>query len=436
MAKQSQLLSSIRENIKKYDNTGIIYQAIEEDDSRIREFLHIFSDVSDTRMPNKCTYDTSAIAGIVFLGLLCNMDTWTEIAMFARKKKAFLSQYIDFPDGKTPSHDTLARVFSLISSETLENALVSFIQESIEKTAEMLEADDSEGSRILAIDGKELKGSGRKYGTSEKIRNSQIMNFYEVTSGVCIRTQLIDSKTNEIPTAQKVLSELNIKGMIVTSDAMNCQKETVRVITEGKGHYVIGLKGNHGDFHSEVEQLFEKNAKKKYSEKNYWRMDTEKNHNQVEIREFYKLPASRLVFSEGWEKLKNVVVYRKTVTDVFTDETKVEKRYYITDLNDIELIAISVRRHWGVENELHWHLDVSLSEDANRTVNRNAANNLSVMKKNLLTMLKLMQPLFGNASVKATRKLFAIDYEKNVMLLLGLLDGKNIEKLIKAEKQA
>lgn len=429
MAKFSNVLRDIRDRFNEFDNVELIYSTLENNDHKLKEFISIFDGVEDSRMKGKCIYSTMTIVGIVFLGLLHNMDTWQEIASFACRKKEFLSKYLDLSKG-VPSHDTLERVFSLINCDTLEKALVDFIERSIETTAQILDIS-SEEMKILAIDGKELKGSGRKYYTPEKIKNSQIMHFYDVSTGICIKSQMIEDKTNEIPTAQKMLSTLNIKGVTVTSDAMNCQKKTVEAIIDAKAHYVLGLKGNHSDFYNEIKDAF--NRTKKFGSKSYFKMETEKNHNQVEVREFYKISAKTLVFAEGWKNIKNVVMYKKTMTNNITGEVTVEKRYYITDLNDIELISHIIRRHWAVENELHWHMDVSLSEDANKTINKKALNNLSTIKKNVLTILKLLQPLFGNNSIKVTRKLFVIDYEINIIKLFALLDEHNLKELIRSK---
>lgn len=431
MAKVSNLLKDIRDRFNGFDNTDVFYSLLNYDEDTFKEFLSIFNDVEDSRVNGRCTYSTLTIVGIVFMGLLHNMDTWTEIASLAQIKSEFMGKYIDLSKG-IPSHDTLERVFSLIHSDTLEDALIEFIQRSIHTTAKILELNDKE-MKLLAIDGKELKGSGRKYNTDEKIRNTQIMHFYDTSTGVCIKSQLIEEKTNEIPTAQNVLRSLNIKGMIVTSDAMNCQKDTVSVIVNGKGHYVLGLKGNHSELHEEVKKQFIR--KTKYNKSSYYRMTTDKNHNQVEIREFYKIPAKDVYGSEEWLNIKSIVMYKKTITHTITNESKEEKRFYITDLNDLELISQSIRRHWAVENELHWHMDVNLNEDSNKTVNRTAINNLSIMKKNILTILKLLQPLFGNNSIKTTRKLFAADYDKNMIKLFALLDEYNLKQLIKKHEK-
>ncbi len=433
MARVSRVLQGYKELINNsIDDVEIFYSELKDDDGKLKEFLSIFSTVEDSRIKKKCKYTTMTIVGIVFLGLICGMDTWKEFEAFTKKKKDIVGKYVDLSNG-IPSHDTLMRVFSLINSVTLEETLVGFLQKNIEATAKALELVKEGDMGHVAMDGKEEHGTGRKYGTDEKVRNAQIMHFYNSSTGVCIRSELIDKKTNEIPTAQAVLKTLNIKGMIITSDAMNCQKETVKVIKEGEAHYVLGLKENHSDFYNEVMDKFDK--KSKYGSKSYYKAETEKNHNQVEIREFYKIKSKEFVFADEWKGIKNVVMYRKAMTNNITHEEKQEQRYYITDLDDLELIADAIRRHWAVENELHWYLDASLNEDDNSTMNRRASANLSIMRKNVLTLLKLMQPVLGNYSIKTTKKFFALDFEESIIKLFAFLDEKNIEQLLTITKK-
>lgn len=140
--------------------------------------------------------------------------------------------------------------------------------------------------------------------------------------------------------------------------------------------------------------------------------------------------ADQFVFSDGWENIKNVVMFKKTMTNNRSGEEKVEKRYYISDLNDIEVISESIRRHWTVENELHWHLDTNFHEDANKTMNKKAACNLSIVKKCVLTLMKLMQPLYGNISIRRTKKHFTYDYEKNLFLMFTFLDEEKLKQII------
>ena len=426
MAKISNTLKDFKELVNGIKNIDVFYSSLQTNDQKFREFISIFDSVEDSRMINKCKYTVSTIVGIVFMGILSNMDTWIEIEAFARKKKEVVGKYVDLSNG-IPSHDTLVRVFGLIKSETLEDALVTFIQDSIKKVISFL--NDENSFDLLTIDGKSQNGSGRSNTQNGAVRNTQTLNLYNPATGVTIKSKLIEEKTNEIPVAQAILRTINVKGVIISTDAMNCQKETVKVIKEEKAHYVLGLKGNHGGFHNEIEEAFNQPFKK--TSTNYYEMEVEKNHNQVEKREYYMINANKLLYADEWEGINNVVMAKKITTNNFTGEEKEERRYYISDLKDVELISEAIRRHWAIENELHWHLDVTLNEDENTTMNKRAVHNLSIMKKNILTMLKLLQPLFGKVSLKTTRKLFALNYEENIMKLFSLLDSQNIEELIK-----
>ena len=218
MPKTDKMLTEIRKTMNSIPHISMLYSYYEDESGKLRELIQLFKDVEDSRMINKCKYSTATVVGIVFLGILGGMDAWTEIEDFAEFHIELIRKYVDLEDD-IPSHDTLKRVFSLINTSTLEKTLVEFLKKSIETTASILNIDKDD-MKHMSIDGKEVKGSGRKYNTEEKIRNTQIMNFYDSSMGICIRSELIDSKTNEIPTAQRVLGELNIKGFIITSDAM------------------------------------------------------------------------------------------------------------------------------------------------------------------------------------------------------------------------
>jgi predicted transposase YbfD/YdcC len=425
MAKISNTLKQIKESFDtSYPFFGV--SSFSFDSGKFNEFICLFDDVSDTRMPNKCKYSTKTIVVLVFLAILDEMDTWQEIAEFARERRDFLSEFIDLSSG-TPSHDTIMRVFSLINSDTLQTVLVDFLKSTISNLSSHL-IDDT-GYTQLAIDGKEARASGRNYGQDNKVKNMATMNFYDVGTNICISSVTIDDKSNEIPVAQSVLNQLNIKNFIISSDAMNTQKKTVETIINGKAHYVLGLKGNHSDLYNEAIQTF--NNTVNFSEKNYYKMELDKCHSQVEHREFYRLDASKLVFSDSWAKLKSVVVYKKTVFSIKDDTERVEYRYYISDLIDLQTISLAIRRHWAIENELHWHLDTSYNEDANTTMNRKALTNLSTIYKSSLTLMKLIQPLFGNKSIRVTKKKFRMYYEDNIFKLFSLLDSDVIQSLIK-----
>lgn len=434
MAKISKTLQDTRQVLKEF--TGLFYleALLNEGDEKLQQFLFLFNDIKDSRIPSMCVYDTKTIIIIAFLAILDDRKTWKEIEDFGYDHRRFLIDYLHLGTD-IPSHDTFCRVFSLLDTSTLQKVLVTFLQECVEKAAKsVLPCDTSKKqSKVLAMDGKEERGSGRKYDTDEKVRNAQIMHFYDTDTQICINSTLIDSKTNEIPTAQNVLKVLNIKGFIITADAMNAQKETVSIIKEKQAHYVLGLKGNHKEFHESIAKSFSEKEEKMKTKagKNYFKMETEKNHNQVEIREFFLLAAGAFYQEDEWKGIKSIVHYKKSTFNVITGKENVENRYYISDLKDIETIAEAIRIHWGVENGLHWHLDTAFNEDDNSTMNKRALFNLSIMNKTVLTLMKLMSPLFRNGSIKRTQKSFRSNYETNMIRLFNFLDGTTIDDLFK-----
>lgn len=391
----------------------------------MKRFVRILRRVEDVRVVGMIDYPLEEIIIIAFLAVLGNASTWLEIAQFGIAKKKWLSKFLKLQNG-TPSHDTFERVFKLINSKELEVVTVAFISENIDKIRKAMNADKGQ-KRLICVDGKEGKGTGRKYGTSEEIRNLQTLHVYDASYGICLHSEIIDKKTNEIPVAQRILGAMDLKNVICTFDALNTQKKTVLIISEQKGDYVAALKGNHEIFESEVSTLFSEDVKKdiRKDNKNFI-LTAEKAHNKVETRRFY-LSTDVQWFSDlkEWKNLRGFICYEKTSFDMVTKKETKEVRYYITSLTDVELCADSIRGHWGVENLLHWHLDANFYEDDNSTVHKTAFNNLSILNKMVLSLMKLSQPILGaKKSIKLMRKVFGWSIEDNLSLILNAFDDE------------
>lgn len=164
-------------------------------------------------------------------------------------------------------------------------------------------------------------------------------------------------------------------------------------------------------------------------------MELEKNHNQVEKREFFRIDGNKFTEDEEWLSLNSVVCYKKTMFNVIKKTENIEIRYYISRLKNIELIAEAIRQHWSVENQLHWVLDSAFHEDFNSTINKKANFNFSVLRKMVITLVKLLSPLFRNASFKRTIKSFRSNYETNIVKFFKFLDGQDISKILKTKKE-
>jgi predicted transposase YbfD/YdcC len=315
----------------------------------------------------------------------------------------------------------------IIEPKELQIVTSMFLVREIEQLKKALGITSGE-LRHISLDGKEQKGTGRKYGTAEKVHNLQTLHCYDVSNGICLASIPIDQKTNEIPTAQSLLkTTMQLKNCVVTFDAMNTQKETIRVIAEKKGDYVGGLKGNQQLFHEEVELYFcDKELARIKAEDVNFRTYTEKAHNRIETRSYY-LTTDIKWFADlsKWAGLKSFICYIIETEDLVSGKKTKEVRYYISSLKDVELCADAIRSHWGIENQLHWHLDVTFDEDDNSTMDKNAFNNLSILNKMALSLLKLIQPSY-KVGLKGIRKIFGWDLIGQLTNMLCLLDEEQI----------
>ena len=363
---------------------------------------------------------------IAFLAILANASTWEEIAEFGRSKQRWLKKFVRLKNG-IPSHDTFRRVFSLVNTDTLQTVTVEFLTENISAIRRSLGLP-GDGYRHICIDGKEENGTGRKYGSDEVVRNLQTLHVYDATNSICLYSKHIDSKTNEIPVAQDILPKLELKGTIVTFDALHTQNDTVEIISKGKGDYVGGLKGNQSGLLEAVASYFTDTLKKKIKEKGTSYYETiEKAHR------FYLAPAK--FGKQERSGLKSFLLYEKHTADLVTGTETLECRYYITSLTDVELAADAVRGHWEIEVKLHWHLDYSFGEDGNTTMDKTAFQNYSLLNKLVLTLCKLAQPFMNHSSIRVIRKKFSWNIEEHLTLLLNTFDDETILKALEASNQ-
>lgn len=394
----------------------------------LRRFVRLFRSVGDSRLDGMVEYPLVEILLIAFLAVLANASTWTDIAHFAESKKRWLKKFIPLKNG-VPSHDTFRRVFSLMDPLSLQHATVTFLMENMAALRRCLSLP-TDGYRLICVDGKEEKGTGRKYGTAEVVRNLQTLHVYDATHSICLFSQPIGCKTNEIPVAQDILKGMDLHGCIVTFDAMHTQVDTISIISGQKGEYVGGLKGNQAGLLEAVSPRFTELKKEQIAKKGVDYYETlEKSHNQIEIRRFYLLPAK--CGKETWAGLKSFICFEKYTCNIVTGEENTEQRFYITSLNDVTLAAQAIRGHWAVENNLHWHLDYSFSEDDQSTMDKTAFQNLSLINKLVLSLCKLAQPVM-KGSIRSIRLRFSWELEDNLSLLLNAFDDETIQKCLES----
>lgn len=433
MAKICKPLVEYKDIIKSADITPDNYKPPKK---TMKRFIRLLKEIDDTRIENMTDYPLYEILVIAFLAVLANATSWSEIEQFGKSKYKWLKKFLKLENG-IPSHDTFRRVFSLINTEQLQKATVFFLLENIDKIKKSLKIKDT-SKRLICVDGKEQRGTGRKYGTDSEIKNLQTLHVYDASNCICLFSKAIDSKTNEIPTAQNILKDMQLKNSIVTFDAMNTQKKTIEIISKQKGDYVGALKANHSTFSNEVSEYFtdERLAKIRDKGKNYYKT-IDKSHSQVETRHYYlSTYINWFEDKDDWKKLRGLICYKKTIYNTITDKESQETRYYITSLKDVELCAEAIRGHWSVENQLHWHLDYNFGEDDNTTTDKDAFNNLSLLNKLALSLYKLVQPLMDNSSIRRIKKIFSWSTEDSLALLLNSFDEETLCKALNNAKKS
>ncbi len=420
MAKKCKKLEEIK---MLFDDNDIDLDKI--DTKEMRNIMQIFRKQDDTRMQGKVKHLMSDIIMIAFLGILARCDGWAEIGMFAKSKKEWLTNFLELPNG-IPSHDTIQRVISLLNPATLYSSCIKFLIEKIDDLSTKESSKD-----VLSMDGKVTKGSARNKEYTDEIKALNTMSIYSHNYGVSLVQDFIDDKSNEIPMGPELIKKLDLTNCILTADALNTQKETVTAIKEAKGDYVLALKKNQKTFYEDIKTYLDDETVLNKIEKTAYFEEKEKSHSKIITRKYYMTSnISWLDNKDKWDKLKSIGVEKKTIESIQTGEITEENRYFIISFkDDVYSFADAVRKHWGVENNLHAPLDIVFKEDANRTLEKNGARNLGILKRICLAVLKFVQTYY-NLSLNKIRFLLSIDFEKEIETIFKLLNTKDITMLL------
>ena len=384
--------------------------------SKLKELKEKSMMLKDERQKGKVIYKIWDIVVVVILAVLADCNEWEEIADYARDEKDFLKKFLKLTGG-IPTAKTYERVISLIDSKELNKIFVDFIKD-------IQFMDDIYFKDILSFDGKVDKGSSRKKGyIVEETKPLNVLNVYSDKLQMCIDQEMIEEKTNEITAIPDVIKRLDLTNVICTWDALNTQKDNVKAVISKGGDYCVALKANQGNFYKDVQDYFDED-RLLIIESGYegaYQLTREKNHEAVITYEYYQTekvnwyPDIKL-----WEGLKSIGLVKKTIDQ--SDGTRVEeKRYYISSLLlDISVFSNAIRKHWNVENKLHWQMDFTFKSDDNTTMNKKALFNLQIIKKFCLTILNEVKKE-KNKSLKRIRKDIARNVEKETIEIFKLL---------------
>ncbi len=370
--------------------------------------FRVFFDIKDPRVGGRCLHPLINIIFITLCALISGADGWKAIESFGKKRKRWLSQFINLENG-IPSHLTFMRVLSAIDPIVFEQCIRKWVSE----ISQLLDFD------IINIDGKTACGSGHVNGDK---KNMHLINAYLAREKVSLGSVRTPDKSNEIKGIPILLKGLNIAGSIITMDAMGTQKGIANLIRIKQAHYVLALKKNHGRFYRKVESIFARAEQLEF--KNMVTRDTKTDdygHQRIEEREYTILPTMYFFkFKDDWRDLQAVV--RVKSKRIFLDKKKVAEestRYYITSLpfKMHEKMCEAIRTHWSVENNLHWKLDVGLHEDDCQIYRGFADQNLAAMRKVVLMLLEKEKSSKSGIQLKRLEAALSTRYLRKVLNL-------------------
>lgn len=351
-----------------------------------------FAQMSDPRVERSRRHKLIDIITIAICSVICGADTWVDMESYGRAKVKWLKRFLELPNG-IPSHDTFARVFAQLDPEEFQKSFLNWIK----SISNIMKGE------VIAIDGKTLRHS---YDASEDKAAIHMVSAWATENRLVLGQVKVDDKSNEITAIPNLLKVLSLNDCIVTIDAMGCQREIVKQITAGGGDYVITLKKNQGGLYERVEALFKEALLLDYQGFTFSSSRlSEQGHGRAETRYCMMLSdIQNKIDPEGkWQDILSVG--RQDAMRVAEGKTTIETRYFISSLpNNAELLADSIRQHWGVENSLHWVLDVAFCEDDSRIRKDNAPQNFAVLRHiagNLLQQDKSVKTGVKNKRLRA-----------------------------------
>lgn len=338
-----------------------------------------FESLHDPRNQNSIDHLMLDILMLTVCAVICGAESWVDVYNYGVAKQEWLKKFLSLPNG-IPSHDTIERLFARLRPEQLQGCFLSWVQEAFEIS----------GGQLIAVDGKTLRSSYERGGKKGMIH---MVSAWATQNRLVLGQRKVDEKSNEITAIPELLKLLELEGATVSIDAMGCQSQIAAQIVEQGGDYVLALKGNQGNLWEDTKQLFAQAFEQEFRGIEHDVYETQqKAHGRVETRRYWVMGnAEYLIGAEKWPNLKTIGCVESS-RQVDDHPPTIEQRYYLLSLPlDASQFAAAVRGHWGIENQLHWILDVAFREDRARSTSGYAGENLAVIRHialNLLTQEK------------------------------------------------
>lgn len=376
------------------------------------ELYKCFSELDDPRKERHSSrHNLIDILLLSILAVICGADNWVAVERFGHSKEEWLKDFLELPNG-IPSHDTIGDLFSRLDPKQLQTCFLSWIQS-------LFKVSDGE---IIAIDGKTLRHS---YDTACNRPAIHMVSAWACQNRIVLGQVDTEDKSNEITAIPKLLKLLDLKGNVVTIDAMGCQKKIAEQVIGQGGDYVFNLKGNQSSLHEDVKLFIESHIDEKKLQKTVF--DKIKivggDHGRIETRRYWVTDEiAWLKQKKDWAGLTSIGMVEYEQAEKTTGKHLVERRFFITSLPaKAEPFSHAVREHWGIENGLHWCLDVAFDEDNCRVRKDAAPENFAVIRHIAMNLLK--QEATAKTGIKNKRLMAGWDDKYLVKLLALKPDG-------------
>ena len=367
-----------------------------------------FENIDDPRRDEGKRHPLISIIVLALCAVICHADTWPEVEEFAQTKEEWFRQFLELPHG-IPSHDTFRRVFLLLDPEQLQQAFLAWVEAVQEIT----------GGDVIAIDGKTLRRAFTQGGKKGAIH---MVNAWSSQNHLVLGQVKVDAKSNEITAIPQLLEMLLLQGCIVTIDAMGCQREIAQKILDEKADYLLALKKNQGTLYDDVDHLFTYAQAENFDQPDMdYAQQVGKAHGRVENRQCWVVAAPEwlayLRRQHDWPQLRTIIkIEARRSTD--DKRRKVDKRYYISSLRpDATRILAATRAHWGIENKVHWVLDIAFREDESRLRMGNGQENMAALRRWALNLIR--QETSVKKSIKTKRLKAGWDNDYLLKVLFG-----------------